>query len=52
MKEKIILILTTLILTFIFTMLLITYTIKITNIENGNITINILGFEQVYYFEK
>lgn len=52
MKKTILTIITAMLLTFILTTLLITYTLKITNIENGNITINILGQEQTYYFEK
>lgn len=50
--KKILILLLTIIITAILTFLLIYYNLKITNVENENITINILGFEQVYYFEK
>lgn len=50
--KKILILLLTIMITAILTFLLIYYNLKITNVENGNITINILGFEQVYYFEK
>ena len=50
--KKIIVLLITILLTSIVTTLLIYYNIKITNIENGNITIDILGLTQVYYYEK
>ena len=50
--KKILILLLTIIITAISTFLLIYYNLKVTNVENGNISINILGFEQVYYFEK
>lgn len=50
--KKIIALLITILLTAIATFILIYYNIKITNVENGNITIDILGLTQVYYFEK
>lgn len=42
----------TIIITFILSFMAIFYSVKVTDVEKGNITINILGFEQVYYFEK
>lgn len=50
--KKIIILLTSILLTIILTTIIIFYSLKITNVENGNITINIFGFEEIYYFEK
>ena len=50
--KKILILLLTIIITAILTFLLIYYNLKITNVENGNITIDILGLTQVYYYEK
>lgn len=50
--RKIIVLLISILLTIILTTITIFYSLKITNVENGNITINIFGFEEVYYFEK
>ena len=52
MKKTIITILITFIITFIVTALFIMHTLKITNIKNDKITINILGQEQIYKIEK
>lgn len=40
------------IITFIISFIAIFYNVKITNVENGNITMSIFGIEQTYYFEK
>lgn len=50
--KKILTIVTTIIITFILTTIFITNTIKIADIENENITIEILGQKQLYYFKK
>lgn len=50
--KKIIALLIIILLTVIATTTIIIYNLKITNIENGNITIDIFGFEEIYYFEK
>ena len=50
--KKIIVLLITILLTTILTTIIIFYNIKITNVEDGNITINVFGFEEIYYFEK
>lgn len=48
MKKYILIIFITIIITFIT----IYYNIKVTNINNNLITINVLGFEFNYYFES
>lgn len=50
--KKIIALLIIILLTVIATTTIIIYNLKITNIENGNITISIFGFEEIYYFEQ
>lgn len=50
--KKIIVLLISILLTIILTTIMIFYNLKITNVENGNITIDIFGFEEIYYFEK
>lgn len=50
--KKIIILLISILLTIILTTIIIFYSLKITNVENGTITINIFGFEEVYFFEK
>lgn len=50
--KKILSLIIVIFITFISTYLLITYNLKITDINNGNITVDILGQKQIYYFEK
>ena len=52
MKKNIFLIITTMLLTGIITTILLIHNIKITNIKNENITINLFGFEFVYCIEE
>lgn len=42
----------TIIITFILSFMAIFYSVKVTDVERGNITIDIFGIKQVYYFEK
>ena len=42
----------TIIITFIISFITIFYNIKITDVENGNIEIDVFGVKQTYYFEK
>ena len=40
------------VITFIVTVIISINTIKVVNIENGNITLELFGNSFVYYFEK
>lgn len=40
------------IITFIVTVIISINTIKVVNVENGNITLELFGNSFVYYFEK
>lgn len=39
-------------ITFIVTTIVVINTIKVVNVENGNITLELFGNSFVYYFEK
>ncbi len=40
------------VITFIVTVIISINTIKVVNVENGNITLELFGNSFVYYFEK
>lgn len=44
--------LSTVLLTFVLTLIITIYNVKITNVNNGLITISFFGIEQNYYFEE
>ena len=50
--KKVVLFLLTVIITFIVTTIIAINTIKVVNVENGNITLELFGNSFVYYFEK
>ena len=50
--KKVVLFLLTVIITFIVTTVVAINTIKVVNVENGNITLELFGNSFVYYFEK
>lgn len=52
MKKTIITIIITMILTSIATIAICFYNTKVVDVENGNIKIDMLGLEFVYYFEQ
>ena len=50
--KKVVLFLLTVIITFIATTIVAINTIKVVNVENGNITLELFGNSFVYYYEK
>ena len=50
--KKVVLFLLTVIITFIISILIFIYNIKVVDVENGNITLGLFGYNFVYYFEK
>lgn len=50
--KKVVLFLLTVFITFIVTTIVAINTIKVVNVENGNITLELFGNSFVYYFEK
>lgn len=50
--KKVVLFLLTVIITFIVTTIIAINTIKVVNVENGNITLELFGNNFVYYFEN
>lgn len=50
--KKVVLFLLTVIITFIVTTIVAINTIKVVNVENGNVTLELFGYNFVYYFEK
>lgn len=50
--KKVVLFLLTVFITFIVTTIVAINTIKVVNVENGNITLELFGNIFVYYFEK
>ena len=50
--KKFIISLLLVVITFIVTVIISINTIKVVNVENGNITLELFGNSFVYYFEK